>query len=63
MPDNMHTVATTMPATANVTVTYYDARMAALEQRLTDLEEDHNNLRMYSIENIKDLVNKAGRIV
>jgi hypothetical protein len=52
------TITGTVAATADNTVHYYDARVEALEKRLTALEDDYDKLKVFSLEQIKNLINR-----
>ena len=49
----------TIPATADITTAYHDFRLEELEKRLAALEEDHDKLREFSLEWIKNLTNRT----
>jgi hypothetical protein len=49
----------TIQATADITTAYHDFRLEELEKRLAALEEDHDNLKQFSLEHIKNLINRA----
>lgn len=53
------TITGTIAATTDNTVHYYDARVEALEKRLTALEDDYDKLKAFSLEQIKNLINRT----
>jgi hypothetical protein len=55
------TITGTIAATTDNTVHYYDARVEALERRLTALEDDHDKLKVFSLEQIKNLIDRVNR--